>query len=158
MRKEHLTLADSGARLIGMATLASVLLGAAAAGGADASLDRYRWNNRLVVTFEAANPSSPGVEQRAEQSAMPAEWRDRDLLLIHVDQDGGVTVNDEPAPGLDGTALRDRFGISGDRFTALLIGKDGGVKVRSGSVIENGDLFSTIDAMPMRQSEMGRDN
>jgi hypothetical protein len=39
-------------------------------------------------------------------------------------------------------------------FSAVLIGKDGGVKLRQTKPITSALLFATIDAMPMRQQEM----
>ncbi len=39
-------------------------------------------------------------------------------------------------------------------FTFLLVGKDGGEKLRSKSMVTKEKLFSIIDAMPMRQAEM----
>ena len=36
----------------------------------------------------------------------------------------------------------------------LLIGKDGGVKLRSAHPIPPEALFQTVDAMPMRRSEV----
>ncbi len=41
-------------------------------------------------------------------------------------------------------------------FAVLLIGKDGGVKLRSGRPFALHALFDAIDAMPMRQDEMRR--
>jgi hypothetical protein len=39
-------------------------------------------------------------------------------------------------------------------FTFILIGKDGGEKLRSDTVVPYRKLFATIDAMPMRRTEM----
>lgn len=39
-------------------------------------------------------------------------------------------------------------------FTIILIGKDGGEKLRSSKPLSLAKLFGTIDAMPMRQEEM----
>ena len=39
-------------------------------------------------------------------------------------------------------------------FTVILIGKDGGEKYRSNSILTADRLFAMVDAMPMRQSEM----
>lgn len=47
---------------------------------------------------------------------------------------------------IDGTGL----------FTFLLIGRDGGEKLRSSDVVTAEKLFSLIDAMPMRQNEVER--
>ena len=41
-------------------------------------------------------------------------------------------------------------------FLFILIGKDGGEKLRSTSPVNNQKLFGLIDQMPMRQSEMRR--
>lgn len=51
-------------------------------------------------------------------------------------------------------AARKRFDIHQGTFTALLIGKDGGEKMRSYSIVPAAGLNKTIDAMPMRQDEM----
>ncbi len=144
-------------RFLGLIVMGGIFL-TASSGWAEDMLERYRWQDRLVVTFAAAAPSKPATAQRAEQTVLPAEWQDRDLVLIHVAADNRVTVDGKADDHLEGSALRQRYGIDNGRFTALLIGKDGGVKVRSGDILENGDLFATIDAMPMRQSEMGRNN
>ena len=39
-------------------------------------------------------------------------------------------------------------------FTFVLIGKDGGEKLRSNQLVSTKKLFGLIDQMPMRQSEM----
>ena len=39
-------------------------------------------------------------------------------------------------------------------FTVILIGKDGGEKYRSNSILDVDRLFAMVDAMPMRQAEM----
>jgi hypothetical protein len=41
-------------------------------------------------------------------------------------------------------------------FTVILVGKDGGDKLRSLKPLSIQKLYNTIDAMPMRQSEMKR--
>jgi hypothetical protein len=41
-------------------------------------------------------------------------------------------------------------------FTVILVGKDGGDKLKSHNVVSLTKLYDTIDAMPMRQSEMKR--
>ena len=39
-------------------------------------------------------------------------------------------------------------------FTFILVGKDGGEKHRSNTIVKYPDLFGKIDAMPMRKSEV----
>ena len=40
--------------------------------------------------------------------------------------------------------------------TNVLIGKDGGVKLRQEELVRPAELFALIDSMPMRKHEMGR--
>ena len=55
----------------------------------------------------------------------------------------------------DKTFLK-KYNITQPQFTFLLIGKDGGIRLRSKKVISKGQLFALIDTMPMRQDEMKR--
>ncbi|MFZ4681470.1 MAG: DUF4174 domain-containing protein [Terrimicrobiaceae bacterium] len=41
-------------------------------------------------------------------------------------------------------------------FSVVLIGKDGGEKLRRNSVLSTRELFAIVDAMPMRRAEMER--
>jgi hypothetical protein len=51
---------------------------------------------------------------------------------------------------------RKRFHVTPDSFAVILIGKDGGEKLRSSDPIPAQKLLETIDAMPMRQQESRR--
>ena len=105
---------------------------------------QYRWSHRVVVAL-ASSPSDPNLSaQRRIFAAMGAGARERDLVLLE------ATDNT-----LEGAALRRRFG-GGKSFRTVLIGKDGGEKVVSERPMGPGDLFATIDAMPMRRAEMMR--
>lgn len=48
----------------------------------------------------------------------------------------------------------DKMKLNKDDFTFILIGKDGGEKYRSATVVSTTKLFSIIDVMPMRMIEM----
>ena len=43
---------------------------------------------------------------------------------------------------------------SGAAFTFILVGKDGGEKMRTDTIVSLAQLYKTIDAMPMRKEEM----
>ena len=40
------------------------------------------------------------------------------------------------------------------KYQFILVGKDGGEKLRADTIIDTKQLFATIDAMPMRREEM----
>jgi hypothetical protein len=105
-----------------------------------ADLDGYRWRNRPVLLF-APSADDPGyAEQRAALQAARAGLVERDIVVLS-----------DTDPAADG-ALRRR--LEPADFEVLLVGKDGGVKLRRQAPIPPAELFGVIDAMPMRRQEM----
>ena len=95
----------------------------------------------------------------------------RQVLLFY--NSNGVSVKDEQVSILNkdkkGIEERDiiihtyktdeasatKWKVSPDAaFTFILVGKDGGEKLRTDTVISLAQLYKTIDAMPMRKDEM----
>lgn len=108
-----------------------------AEGGA---LDALKWRARPVLVF-ADDPANAAYRaQLALLRKARAGLEERD-----------ITVFGDAEPG-SSEALRARLKVEG--FTLVLIGKDGGVKLRADSPVAPEDLFRTIDRMPMRQREM----
>jgi hypothetical protein len=58
----------------------------------------------------------------------------------------------------DADAARRRFHVAPTDFVVILLGKDGGEKLRSTKPIPMSRLVETIDAMPMRKDEMQANN
>lgn len=130
--------------LLATALCGGLLIAALAPAAAAADpLARYRWTARVLVAVapDAADPAL--VRQRRLFAAMGAEARDRDLVLVE-------------AVGRSGEALRQALGCEAGAFTAVLVGKDGGAKLRSPDPLGADQLFPVIDAMPMRQDEARR--
>ena len=135
--------------------LLGVLTMSIAAGQADAAQDPYLWKYRPVVVFA---PDASNVKlQRQKQivSAHRGAVRERDIVIVYV-VGGDVSHEFGPAPGGSASALRARYGVGGDEFAAVLVGKDGGVKLKSASPLSADRLSGVIDAMPTRQDEMER--
>ncbi|MDP9153244.1 MAG: DUF4174 domain-containing protein [Pseudomonadota bacterium] len=113
------------------------------------SIDQHTWHDRLLVIFAADPQSVQLAAQRAAIEETGSGFKERDLALIEVIGDSvkGASEN--------ANALRQRFGVKQHSFRALLVGKDGGVKIDSPKPISASELTSTIDAMPMRRQEAG---
>lgn len=79
---------------------------------------------------------------------------DRDLLILHIEDEKVRFLQKSSTSDLSGSRLRSRYNIPKDEFRYILIGKDGGVKLNNKDFVSNEELFSVIDAMPMRQREM----
>ncbi len=100
-------------------------------------LSAYRWSRRVLILF--GSPASPAMQaQQADLAAHTAGVAERDTTVL---------VSNDPA-------LRQRLGAPEGEFAAVLVGKDGGVKLRSTTPIRYGELAATVDAMPMRRGEM----
>ena len=112
---------------------------------------------RVLLVF-APSGQDPRLD---EQQRMLSEDREgaaeRDLVLVPVAGTGpaskatGRTIDEA-----GNRRLRERYAVAAGTFSVLLIGKDGGVKLRSRSVVPAARLFALVDAMPMRRAEMGR--
>ena len=111
--------------------------------------DRYR-----VLLVFAPKPDDPALLAQLHMlKDAAAELSRRDLLLIAVPYDNPSPSEVSLTPEAARKARRD-FDIAPDRFAALLLGKDGGEKLRSAKPVSLDGLRSLIDSMPMRQQEM----
>lgn len=113
-------------------------------------LEKLRDRNRVLIIFAADGSDAKLQEQRRQASRDVGGYAERDLTVFEVVGDNAVR-DGQPLP--TGTAAALRRAVSGEAFSVVLIGKDGGVKLREREPIENAKLFATIDAMPMRQHE-----
>ena len=117
-------------------------------------LKDYQWKNRLILAFSPSTKDK-GYRAFAKDIALQAEEVvDRDLLVFHILETGEVRLGETSLPTGPGDYLRESFSIRSGTLTVLLIGKDGGVKLRREGGVELNQIFSLIDTMPMRQREM----
>ena len=104
------------------------------------TFDQYLWTNRPVLLF------APSERDEAYGLQMETLAADKSgLAERHI-----VVLSDVSAPG--GSQLREALEIDG--FEIVLIGKDGGVKLRSKTPLDVEKLYAVIDSMPMRRREM----
>ena len=115
--------------------------------------DDRRWSNRLVV-FTDVDPGADRQQRLLE--GREAGLEDRDLLVVGVAGRTATLLAGTAPPLPSGTAFANRFQLPGDRFQMVLVGKDGRVKRRRDEPMPPEELWSIIDAMPMRQDEMRR--
>jgi hypothetical protein len=134
------------------AAFAGVLVGsfalAASASDGAGSISQLTWHQRVLVVFADTPASASLAAQRDILARAGNAMAERDLVLVEVVGDSVKGASDSAA------TLRDRYGVKAHTFRALLVGKDGGVKLDSAQPIALKKLTSTIDAMPMRQQEM----
>ncbi len=110
----------------------------------DDPLAAYRWKNRVLLVFAPRTDAPALAEQRRFIEGEKAGFRERDLVVL------------ELTDGTKADALRRQFNVRPDDFTVILIGKDGGGKLRKTASVTPKELFELIDSMPMRQREARR--
>jgi hypothetical protein len=138
----------------------AVLLAAAVTGpsASEAGMQRFEWQNRPLLVF-APTPDDARLTDQLEIARTHADgWTERDMVTIAVVGDRPVTVDGTRAKDLANAKLRARYGVAGDGFAAILVGKDGTEKLRRSQPIAARTLFETIDAMPMRRREIRERN
>ena len=121
--------------------------------GGIVSLAALRGHARPLLIF-APTLNDPQLQiQLRELHDNASAIADRDLVVI-------ALPYNRPSPtqvqltNTDADAARRRFHIAPSDFAVILIGKDGGDKLRALKPLSVEKLRDTIDAMPMRQHEM----
>ena len=108
-------------------------------------LGTLRGKNRVLVLYAPTAEHPEYVKQLRLLADSKPDLAERDLVQI--------ARTDEKMDAGTRDYLRRELNVPAGAFNLLLIGKDGGVKYRSTKATDPRQLFETIDAMPMRQSE-----
>jgi hypothetical protein len=120
----------------------------------DFDLRAYQWKKRLILIF-APSTKSESYKAQAEMLRGHTEGMlDRDLIVAEVFEAESSRCGEAVLSSDSVLGLREKFSVGPGQFQVLLIGKDGTVKLRSSRPVSILELFSLIDAMPMRQEEM----
>jgi len=123
---------------------------------ADLDLDSLRWKNRVLVLFSPSESDVSFQMQKRDLASSAQGVLDRDLMVLEMMEQGQSRAGNQLLSEKSVQAVRKRLGVQAGTFQVLLIGKDGGVKLRSSEPVSMKDLFGLIDSMPMRQQEMER--
>lgn len=120
-------------------------------------LSQYHWQNRLLLIFAESASEPAVVAQRQQFADERAGFADRELLTFYFYD---ASMGEADSYTVDPTvtaALRERYELAPGEFAVLLVGKDGGAKNRFEQPVAPEEIYSLIDAMPMRQREMRED-
>ena len=121
---------------------------------ADLELDSLRWKKRVLVLF---SPSESDASFRSQKHGLDSTAEgvlERDLMVLEIIEQGQSRAGNRLLSEKSVQDIRKRVRAQTGLFQVLLIGKDGGVKLRSSEPVSMKDLFGLIDSMPMRQQEM----
>ena len=129
---------------------------------AQQTLVRLKDTHRVLLVFAPSDRDPRFLQQAQLLAHHGAELRERDLVVIPVVTETGPQITPETmrviaGPGLsdqEQVLVRQRFQVAPESFAVVLLGKDGGEKLRVTAPLSVERLNGTIDAMPMRKEEM----
>jgi hypothetical protein len=144
-------------RLALAALVASAALTLGAGSASATELSDYLWQRRPLLLF-APTASDPRLAETLSRiDASRCDFAARDMVVGQVVAEGTSTLDGHVIDADEAQRLLKQYAIEPDAFTALLIGKDGGEKLRVGGVPELSSIYAVIDGMPMRQRESNAD-
>jgi hypothetical protein len=119
------------------------------------ALQPYRWENRVLLVFSPVEEYDLLQAQRDFMEQDADGYTERDLATFYLFPKKGTDPTGETLSLGTAADFYQTYGVERDEFVVILIGKDGGEKLRrTGEVMPPDLLFDTIDAMPMRQREI----
>ena len=117
-------------------------------------LKQFQWKHRLLLIFAMDENDPPFKKLKDEIIAQKAEVENRDLLVFEIFERGLSRMNTTPLDPVNVHSIRKHYAIPQSAFKVILIGKDGGIKLKKDDTANLELIFERIDAMPMRKNEM----
>jgi hypothetical protein len=121
---------------------------------AKVELSDYYWKYRPLLMFAPSSDAPAYQSVVNELNRQSNQIAARDMVIIEVFEAGSTRVDGKSSQRESADHLRQRFSAPNGRLTAVLIGKDGGLKLRQTDRFDLDEIFSLIDTMPMRKREM----
>ena len=122
-----------------------------------AELSDYLWERRPLLLFAPTDSDPRLVETMRRIEASRCDFAERDMVLGRILTDGTSTLDGRVLDSNQAQRLVSKFGISTDSLIVVLIGKDGGEKLRVADVPDLQAIYDVIDGMPMRARETSAD-
>lgn len=121
-------------------------------------LSSHQWEDRLILILTDDSSNTVYQKQVDELYSDQQGLNDRKLEIYTILSDKFKRDDRENLGWIPSTDLYDEYKQSDEPFEILLIGLDGGIKLRQSEFLANEDLFGRIDQMPMRRNELRNRN
>lgn len=117
------------------------------------TLSELREKARPLLIFAPTAKDIRLIDQTGVVQANQKAAEERKLVAIAVPEKGEVSIG-KTLEGDEAGKARQRFHVGPGEFVVVLVGKDGGEKLRSAKPLPFKRLTDAIDGMPMRKEEM----
>jgi hypothetical protein len=116
------------------------------------NIDSFKWKNRILLLKDSHINSMKLQEQLKALQSNLEKLHDRDILIF-VLTDAAVFDALKSKTKLQSRLIIEEFGLK-DFQGLILIGKDGGLKLKESFVVSPSTICNLIDSMPMRRAEL----
>ncbi len=119
-------------------------------------LSKYKWENRVLI-IAANSISNPQLENQLKELQKSIKGlHDRKLITYTITPNQyAVGIGNFPIKNWNNNSeLYNKIHFKNTSFEVILIGLDGGEKLRQTDVLVTDKLFTITDGMPMRRSEV----
>ncbi|MGB7394396.1 MAG: DUF4174 domain-containing protein [Pricia sp.] len=117
------------------------------------SLGDFQWKNRILLLVDAKPDSEALQSQLSEFTSNRNGLKERSLIIFRVTPDAVYAADESPSE-MEAKDIYDRYDLALDFSGTILIGKDGGSKMKKPFEVSAKTVFDLIDSMPMRRAEM----
>lgn len=110
----------------------------------------FRWKNRIVLYFPGISGTFPKLSNELQDGI-----KERKIVYFVFDENEILKSNSQV--GFSNayiSGIRKNFGSACEGACWVMIGLDGGVKLRKEGGLDWDYIFRTIDSMPMRRTEI----
>jgi len=118
------------------------------------NLNKHQWKNRVILIITNDLESETYASQTQGFNTNNQEFKERKLIIYKVLPNKYKVDTPKKNSWVLDPKLYTKYNSNARDFKIILIGLDGGIKLEQHKVLTTKELFSTIDSMPMRSSEL----
>ena len=119
-------------------------------------IKKHQWENRVLLVFTDDKKSDNFKHQIKILSENKKELIERKLVIYQFTENDFTT--DFSEVWFSSNSMFKKYVHTNDSFKVLLLGLDGGIKLEQDKILSLEKLFTIIDGMPMRRSELKSKN
>ena len=119
-------------------------------------IKKHQWENRVLLVFTDDKKSDNFKHQIKILSENKKELAERKLVIYQFTENYFTT--DFSEVWFSSNSMFKKYVNTNDSFKVLLLGLDGGIKLEQDKILSLKKLFTIIDGMPMRRSELKSKN
>lgn len=118
------------------------------------NLNQHQWKHRVILIIANATENDNYKAQLEEFDVDSDAFKERKLIIYSILPEHYHLQGKSTSDWIKGSELYKAYNPKKVAFKVILIGLDGSVKLEQSDILITQKLCSTIDAMPMRRSEL----